>query len=122
MRIEKFEELQCWQEARKLTRTMYAYTKNAGFSNDLRLTEKATGASISIMTSISEGFHARSAKAFIRFLGDARRSVAEVQCCLYVALDQQYIQHDDFIGGYLQCTVVRKLINSLIGRLNSRVT
>lgn len=122
MRIEKFEDLQCWQEARKLTRTVYAYTKHAGFSNDSPLVDQTTGAAVAVMTGISEGFHSRSAETFLRFLGDARRAVSQVQCCLYVALDQQYIQHDEFIGGYLQCSVVRKLIDGLRRRLQARKT
>ena len=86
MRIRRFEDLECWQEARALTRTVYGYTKRADFSKDFRLSGQITGAAISIMNNISEGFDAKSANDFVRFLTYSRRSCSEVQNCLYIAL------------------------------------
>ena len=34
MRIKRFEELECWQEARRLTRIIYGHTRQAEFSKD----------------------------------------------------------------------------------------
>ena len=114
MRIKRFEDLECWQESRGLTRVVYGYTKRTGFSKDFRLSDQITGAAISIMNNISEGFDARSANDFVRFLTYSRRSCSEVQNCLYIALDQHYVDPDEFQAVYNLCRKIRKIIDGLI--------
>jgi four helix bundle protein len=91
MKINRFEDLECWQAARSLTKSIYGYARRAGFSKDFRLSGQITGAASSIMNNICEGFDARSDKEFVRLLFYSRRSCSEVQNCLYIASDQEYI-------------------------------
>ncbi len=114
MKIFRFEDLDCWKEARALTKKAYDYTKRPAFSNDYRLSGQITGAAISIMNNICEGFDSRSNKEFIRFLTYSRRSCSEVQNCLYIALDQSYISEGEFEATYDHCAKVRKIIDGLI--------
>jgi len=122
MKITRFEDLDCWQEARTLTKSTYDYTKRSDFSKDYRLSGQITGAAISIMNNICEGFDSRSNNEFIRFLTYSRRSCSEVQNCLYVALDQNYIAEDEFQESYSHCAKVRKIIDGLIRYLKSHPT
>jgi four helix bundle protein len=112
--LKRFEDLECWQEARSLTRAVYHYTKGSEFSKDFRLSGQITGASISIMNNISEGFDSRSGNEFVRFLSYSRRSCSEVQNCLYIALDQEYVAQTEFELAYNHCMKVRKMIDGLI--------
>lgn len=114
MKITRFEDLKCWQEARIFTRSIYGYVNRSNFSKDYRLSGQITGATISIMNNICEGFAAHSNKEFIRFLRYSRRSCPEVQNCLYVALDQNYIAGNGFRSAYDHCAKVRKIIDGLI--------
>jgi four helix bundle protein len=114
MKISRFEDLECWKEARTLTQKICSFTKQPGFSKDYRLAGQITGAAISIMNNICEGFDAQSNNEFVRFLGYSRRSCSEVQNCLYVALDQSYIAADEFRSAYDHCVKVRKIIDGLI--------
>ena len=114
MKIKRFEDLECWKEARTLNMAIYDYTKRFDFSKDFRLSGQITGASISIMNNISEGFDSKSNNEFIRFLTYSRRSCSEVQNCLYVALDQHYIVEEEFQTTYKHCEKVRKIIDGLI--------
>ena len=68
MKISQFEDLECWREARTLTRIIYSFTKRTEFSKDYRLTGQITVAAISIMNNICEGFDSKSNNEFIRFL------------------------------------------------------
>jgi four helix bundle protein len=98
MRIERFEDLECWQQARSLVKMAYAAANgNERFQRDFRLTGQFTGAAISVMNNIAEGWASQSNAEFIRFLTYSRRSCAEVQTCCYVARDQEYI--DDAVFG-----------------------
>jgi four helix bundle protein len=119
MKIERFEDLECWQAARALTKSIYGYAGRAGFSMDYRLTGQITGAASSIMNNICEGFDARSDREFIRFLFYSRRSCSEVQNCLYIASDQKYISNDEFQQAYDHCAKIRKIIDGLIRYLKA---
>ncbi len=114
MKIKRFEDLECWQETRKLTRVIYGYTNRSGFSKDFRLSGQITGALITIMNNICEGFDARSDREFARFLSYSRRSCSEVQNCLYIATDQSYIDSKEFEKAYADCERIRKMVDGLI--------
>ena len=120
MKIVKFEELDCWKEGRKLALAIYRYVNKGSFSKDIRLSGQITGASISVMNNIAEGFDSGSGTEFARFLYYARRSCSEVQNCLYIALDQKYINHDEFDDTYKQCEKVRQIIDGMIRHLKNR--
>lgn len=96
MKIERFEQIQGWQEARSLTRTVYDMTRKDGFARDFGLRDQIQRSSVSVMANIAEGFERRSRKEFTQFLGIALGSCAEVRSHLYVALDQDYISDAEF--------------------------
>ena len=102
MKINRFEELDCWQEARKLVNMVYAVARDREFKKDLRLSGQIQAASTSIMANIAEGFIRRSNREFTQFLFIATSSAAEVQSHLYIALDQGYIDQKQFDAIYNQ--------------------
>lgn len=114
MKIKRFEDLDCWKESRSLSKEIYAYARSPIFSRDFRLAGQITAGAVSIMSNICEGFDSLSNKEFIRFLTYSRRSCSEVQSCLYVALDQEYIHEEEFRASYSHCKKIRKMIDGLI--------
>ncbi|MFZ5759511.1 MAG: four helix bundle protein, partial [Thermodesulfobacteriota bacterium] len=89
--INRFEDLHCWQDARKLVFYIYALTSKDEFRKDYGLKDQVRRSAISGMANISEGFHRNSDKDFTKFLDYARASLAETISHCYVALDQNYI-------------------------------
>ncbi len=123
MKINRFEELECWQEARKLVNMVYAAVKSSkAFQADNRLKDQSTGAAISIMNNISEGWASQSNAEFIRFLMYSRRSCAEVQNCFYIALDRDYIKENVSQEIYNQAKKVMMIIDGLLRYLRSQRT
>ena len=61
MKITRFEDIQAWQEARKLLNEVY-YAINASekFGKDYRLVNQIQGAAVSSMSNIAEGFSRKS--------------------------------------------------------------
>jgi four helix bundle protein len=116
-RIEKFEDLICWQKSRILVREIYEITFRSSFCKDFALRDQIRRASLSIMLNIAEGFGRRTHKEFKQFLFIAHGSIAEVQSCLYVASDLTYIQNDIFESLYDKCTEISKIISGLIKSL-----
>ncbi|HEN20648.1 MAG TPA: four helix bundle protein [Desulfobacteraceae bacterium] len=120
MNIKRFEDLECWKEARYLAMKIYASIKNSDFRRDEVLSDEITGASVSIMDNICKGFDSGSDHDFSRFLSYSRRACSEVQNFLYIALDQKYIDRESFRAVYRRCEKLRSMIDSLISVLNNQ--
>jgi len=115
VKITKFEDLQRWQEARKLVNIVYNAVKaNSGFQKDFRLSGQITGAAVSSMSNIAEGFSRRSNKEFIQYLFISKSSATEVQSEDYVALDLNYFTQETFDKIYNQAEKVSKLDSGFI--------
>jgi len=114
MKIERFEDIEAWKEARILTRIIYDISSNGEFSRDFNLRNQIRSASVSTMSNISEGFDRGSDKDFIKFLVIARASASEVKSQLYVALDCMYVNEKRFEETYEQATKVTSLIDGFI--------
>ena len=117
MKIQQFEEIEAWQLARKLTRTVYQLTRKPAFSKDFGLKNQIQNAAGSSMHNIAEGFDAESNAEFIRFLRYAKRSCTEVQSELYVALDESYISAAEFKATYELAGITRAAIRGFINYL-----
>ncbi len=111
-RIGHFEEIQAWQEARKLTQQIYILTKAEPFSKDFGLRDQIQRAVVSIMANIAEGFDCDSHAEFARFLGIARRSAVEVQSLLYTVMDAGYISKEVFKAHYNQAEKTKAMISA----------
>ena len=117
-KIEKFEDLICWQKSGIVVKEIYGIKSNGFFSKDFGLREQIRKASVSIMLNIAEGFGRKSHKEFKQFLIISHGSVAEVQSALYIALDAKYTTEDVFENLYNKCTEISKIISGLIKSLN----
>jgi len=116
--IKRFEDLECWQEARKLVKIVYSFTKKNEFKKDCELVRQVRKSAVSSMGNIAEGFHRNSAKDFMRFLDYSRSSVAETLSHLYVALDQNYINESEMDKAKKHADIVWKKVNNFVTYLN----
>ena len=115
--IRRFEDLECWQEARSFVRLIYEMVKSEQFRKDFELVGQIKRSAISSMANISEGFHRNSTKEFMRFLDYSRASVAETMSHCYIAMDQQYISEDELNKVKQQGDIVWKKVNNFISYL-----
>lgn len=77
--IRRFEDIQAWQEGRKLVKQIYTLTGSGALSKDNGLRDQLRRAAVSTIANIAEGFDCDSHVEFARFLGIARRYAVEVQ-------------------------------------------
>jgi four helix bundle protein len=94
--IKRFEDIEAWKKACELTRDVYRHSKVGPFSKDFGLRDQMRRAAVSVMSNIAEGFERGGNKEFLQFLAIAKGSVGEVESQIYVALDQVYIDEDEF--------------------------
>lgn len=118
--INRFEDINGWQEARKLVKMVYELTGSGAFSRDFGLRDQTQRAAVSAMTNIAEGFDCDSNVEFARFLGIARRSAVEIQSLLYAALDLGYINETSFREHYDQAQKTKALIGGFKHSLKKR--
>jgi four helix bundle protein len=118
-RIERFEDLKCWQLARVYRREVYRLSHSPDFSRDHALVAQIRRATISIGSNIAQGFERGGNREFIQFLSQAKGSAGEVKDQLYVALDEGYITQAQFDQAYANGESASQLIGGLMSYLRS---
>ncbi|MGH7255627.1 MAG: four helix bundle protein [Nitrospirales bacterium] len=119
MRINRFEDIQAWQEARALCKKVYSLSRSGRFAKDFALRDQTRRAVASIMANIAEGFDSRSNPEFIQFLYYSLRSASELQSHLYIALDQDYVTRLRFMEVYEQAGKIKGMVFRFIEYLRS---
>jgi len=110
-KIERFEDIEAWQEARVLGKMIYEAAKsNKALAEDYRFRKQTEGAVSSVMSNIADGFCRRSTKEFAGLISAAEESLLEVQRQLRVALDQDYLDQERFDELHSKAEEVARLI------------
>jgi len=97
VKIEKFEDLEVWQNAVNLSVRIYTIFKD---NRDFAFRDQVCRASVSIASNIAEGFERQYNKEFIHFLFIARGSTGELRTQLEIGNKLQYLtktDHDSMI-------------------------
>jgi len=95
--ITKFEDLEIWQEARKLTKEVHQISKETDLKHDFRFKEQIKAASGSVMDNIAEGFERDGNLEFRQFLSIAKGSAGETRSQIYRLFDYEYISEEKFL-------------------------
>ena len=117
MKIESFEDIIAWQKAKELSVAVYESFRG---SKDFGFRDQIQRAAVSIMNNISEGFERHTDKEFRHSLFIAKGSCAEVRSMLYLALDLNVIDHDQFDTLYQNTLEISKILSGLIKALNQK--
>ena len=94
--FKTFKDINAWQQARALTKNIYATSNNGAFAKDFALRDQIRRACISIMANIAEGYERSGTGEFVQFLSMAKGSAGEVESHLCVAFDLGYIDKATF--------------------------
>lgn len=118
--VERFEDLDVWQNARTLANLVYALSAEGAFARDFALKSQMRRAAVSVMSNIAEGFESRTQALFIDFLGRAKGSAGEVRAQLYLALDQLYLSQAEFDETCRLVSLCSRQLSNLIRYLESQ--
>ncbi len=110
--IHRFEEIDAWQTARQLTKSVYALAASGSFTRDFGLRDQMRRAAVSIMSNIAEGFESRTSGLFLEFLGRAKGSAGELRAQFYVATDAGYLAKEQFTS---LCALCEKCSGQISG-------
>lgn len=112
--IRQFEDIEAWKTGRELAKDVYTVTSKGEFTRDYGLKDQIRRAVVSVISNIAEGFSRQTDKEFVQFLHIAKGSASEVQSQLYVALDLDYINREEFERLYDEADQVARLISGFI--------
>lgn len=113
-KIEKFEDLDVWQNAMNLVTEIYKLFKN---NKDYSFRDQICRASVSVPSNIAEGFERQTNKEFIQFLFIAKGSIAEVRTQLMLASRLEYIDTKNF---ELLYDITKKISAQLFNLIKTR--
>jgi four helix bundle protein len=101
--IKRFEDLEIWIEARRLSKEIILISKTTELNKDFRLRDQIKGSSGSVMDNIAEGFERNGNGEFRQFLSIAKGSAGETRSQLYRVFDNDYIDKqklDNLVSEY----------------------
>jgi four helix bundle protein len=113
--IKKFEDLEIWQEARKLAIEIFEISKETELKSDFRFKEQLKASSGSVMDNIAEGFERDGNIEFRQFLSIAKGSAGESRSQVYRLYDYEYISEAQFID-------LKNKYENLSGKIKNFIT
>jgi four helix bundle protein len=114
MKIQKFEDIVCWQKAQDLAVEIYAIFRD---SKDYGFKDQICRATVSISNNIAEGFDRSSNADFSRFLYIALASSSEVKSMLYLAERLNYLEKNKAKELREQSAEISKILTGFIKSL-----
>ena len=116
MKIQRFEDIEAWKEARKLVKVIY---DSFSHLKDYNFRDQIQRAALSIMSNIAEGFDRGTNKEFVHFLVVARGSVSEIKSLIYAATDVGYLDRETLDDISSRCSKITALLNGFIKYLKT---
>ena len=118
--IKRFEDLEIWQDARKLSKEIIQVSVTTDLKNDYKLKDQIRSSSGSIMDNIAEGFERDGNLEFRQFLSIAKGSSGETRSQLYRTFDSGYISADQLKLLVDEYEHLSRKIASFISYLNKK--
>ena len=97
MKVEKFEDLRCWQAARQLVKLVFLAARTGALAKDFDTRYQLTKAALSSMNNIAEGFGRFGKKDSIKFYDISQSSALEVNSMTYVLSDLNYLTEQQIL-------------------------
>ncbi|MGB5554322.1 MAG: four helix bundle protein [Flavobacteriaceae bacterium] len=118
--IKRFENLEIWQEARRLSKEIIQLANETGLRNDFKLKDEIKSTSGSVMDNIAEGFERDGNIEFRQFLSTAKASAGESRSQLYRVFDNGYITEEVLQKLTSEYEVLSRRIANFINYLNKK--
>lgn len=115
--VNDFKDLKVWKKAYELAVLVYSATKKFPKEELYGITGQMRRSSVSTPSNIAEGYRRKHTGDYIRFLGIAFGSLAELETQSMLSQEFGYFVGDDFKRIMSVITEVSKMLNSLINSL-----
>ncbi len=120
--MEKFRQLDVWNEARRLVVLVYQLTKKFPPEERYCLIQQMRRAVISVVANIAEGSKRKSVKDRSHFFVMADTSLEEIKCYFIVSLDLEYCSRSEAESLTEQARKVGRMLSGLIRAVSQEST
>lgn len=114
------ENLECWQQAKKLAVDMYHFSTDENFNHDSVLRDALRKSAIAIASHIACGKERGCATEFIEFLGAAKASAAELRTQLAISREVGYLTEGDYLDFEDKINRISAMLGGLIRAIRKR--
>lgn len=115
----RFEDLEVWKIAMRITREVYQLTRKFPKSEMFALTDQLKRAATSIVLNIAEGSGQPTKKGFAVYVHRAKSSTLECVACIKIAVQEKFVVPSDIINlesllkeEYFKLVALHKSINA----------
>ena len=115
--MQDFRNLDVWQRARHLNKTIYQMTADFPESEAFGLRSQMRRASVSICSNIAEGCGRRGDREFRRFLDIAMGSACELECETILSFDLVFVTEAVQERVLAVLIEIKRMLGGLIRRL-----
>ncbi len=112
-KIRGYEDLKVWQQAMTLVELVYIATKKFPKQEQYRLVDQLCRAVVSVPSNIAEGCMRHTTKEYIRFVGIAQGSLAEVETQVMIARRLHFLEENEYLHIMNVASEVGKMLNGL---------
>lgn len=116
-----FRDLKCWQKGVDLAISVYSATRDFPRDEVFGLSSQLRRAAVSIASNIAEGRGRLSNKDSLRFFGNARGSLFEVETQIDIAEKLHYLAGTDAERLRSNISETGKMLNGLIRSMNCTI-
>lgn len=120
--VQSYRDLKVWQKGRTLVSRIYQASSQFPQTEMYGLTSQIRRAAISIPSNLAEGSAKGSTREFMRFIGIAYGSLAEVETQLFLASDLSFITASEREALLEETSELGRMLNGLLRSLESKVT
>lgn len=120
MPVTRFEDLQCWKNAKALAAELYQISNNGEFGKDYGFKDQVRRAAVSIASNIAEGKERETVAEFIRYLYIAKGSAGELKTQLLIAQDIGYVSQERAQDLRMKVEALSAMLGALIKKMKNR--
>jgi four helix bundle protein len=120
-KIKSYEDLKVWQQSILLVERIYILTEIFPKKEQYRLVDQLCRAAVSVPSNIAEGSMRHTTREYIRFIGIAQGSLAEVETQLIISQRLNYLKEDSFMSTMTLAREIGKMLNALRQALEKRL-
>lgn len=120
-KIRSHRDLDVWKHGRALVKEIYQLTESFPKHQNYRLADQIQRAVVSVPSNIAEGHSRKMTRDYMRFVGIASGSLAEVETQLFLAYDLGYVSKEQIEPLLEEVNTLERMLNALYNALKRKL-
>lgn len=112
--MRDYKKINAWERSHRFFLGIYELTEQFPSDEKFGIISQLRRAALSIPTNIAEGCGRSTERELVRFMDIASGSASEVDYLLYLAMELNYIDQDQYDTASNELTEIRKMISGYI--------